>query len=189
MTAFRYKRISEISGDAPLPPSILGHVEEKTNEGLKRESLAAYSLLYELSRDEGVPALLSRLGFLPSGKPYDTAGELYVSLSHSGEYAAVAVSDTPIGVDIERINASLSAERLSARYFAKEETEAILLLSEEDRPEAFTRLFSEREAIAKRRDIPLAAALRLPREAVAESILQRVVGEGNERYVFTVALS
>lgn len=178
-----------MTDEVPLPPTVCGHVAKKTNESARKESLAAYSLLYELSRDEGVPALLSRIGFLPSGKPYDTAGELYVSLSHSGEYVAAAISDAPIGVDIERINASLSAERLSARYLAAEEAEAILSLPEGERPEAFTRLFSEREAIAKRRELPLAAALRLPREAVSESILQRIVKDGEGEYVFTVALS
>lgn len=39
----------------------------------------------------------------PDGKPYyaDRQG-LFLSLSHSGEYAACAVSDAPIGVDIQK---------------------------------------------------------------------------------------
>lgn len=189
MTAFRYKRISEVTGEVPLPPTVLGHIEKKTNDRARKESLAAYSLLYELACDEGVPALLSRLGFSDVGKPYDMSGELYVSLSHSGGYVAAAVADSPIGVDIERINDSVSAERLSERYLAKEEAEAILSLPEADRPEAFTRLFSEREAVAKRRDIPLAAALRFPREAIVESIVTRVFDGDGAGYIFTVALS
>lgn len=189
MTVFRYKRISELTEEAELSPAVLGHIDGKTNERAKKESLAAYRLLYEIARDEGAEALPFRIGFSESGKPYDTAGELYISLSHSGDYVAVAIADSPIGVDIEEINEAVCAERLAARYLLAEEAEALLGLSEAERLEAFTRLFSEREAIAKRRDMPLAAALRLPREAVTESIITRLIAADGKRYVFTVALS
>ena len=102
---------------------------------------------------------------------------------------AAAIADSPIGVDIEAVNPGLSAERLSARYLLKEETDKILSLPEEERPEAFTRLFSEREAVAKRRDIPLVSALRLPREEIFESVITRRISDGEALYIFTVSLS
>ena len=189
MTAFRYQRISEVTADIPLSPAVLGHIEEKTNEKHKKESLAAYALLAKTATDEGISDLLFRIAFAESGKPYDMAGELYFSLSHSGDYVACAISDSPIGVDIEAVTLTLSAERLSARYLLKEETDKILSLSEEERPEAFTRLFSEREAVAKRRDIPLVSALRLPREEIFESVITRRISDGEALYIFTVSLS
>lgn len=36
-----------------------------------------------------------------NGKPYVTDNIFYFSLSHSGDYAVCAISDTPVGVDIE----------------------------------------------------------------------------------------
>lgn len=189
MMSFRYQHISEVTGEVPLPPTVLGHIEKKTNEKHRKESLAAYALLDRMAAEEGISDLLFRIAFAESGKPYDTAGEVYISLSHSGDYVAAAISDSPIGVDVEAINGTLSVERLSARYLLKEESERILSLRKEERSEAFVRLFSEREAVAKKRDIPLTAALRLPREAIVESVLQRVIGTGDEEYIFTVALS
>ena len=37
-----------------------------------------------------------------SGKPYIENDPIFISLSHSGDYAVCAVSDSPIGVDIEQ---------------------------------------------------------------------------------------
>lgn len=56
---------------------------------------AAIQRLFSLA-----PAKIERT---PDGKPYyaDRQG-LFLSLSHSGEYAACAVSDAPIGVDIQK---------------------------------------------------------------------------------------
>jgi len=45
---------------------------------------------------------------LPDGRPFN--------LSHAGDYAVLALSDEPVGVDIERIR-PLDAERFAARFF------------------------------------------------------------------------
>ncbi len=49
---------------------------------------------------EGVPAL----GRAPGGKPcFSEHRDLHFNLSHSGPYALCAVSDAPVGVDIEAV--------------------------------------------------------------------------------------
>lgn len=38
----------------------------------------------------------------PKGKPYFEGNPFFISLSHSGDYAVCAISDSPVGVDIEK---------------------------------------------------------------------------------------
>ena len=40
--------------------------------------------------------------YSPEGKPF-VEGEFYFSISHSGDYVVLAESDSPVGVDIERV--------------------------------------------------------------------------------------
>lgn len=57
--------------------------------------------------------LAEQLVYLSSGKPVCKNGK-FISISHSGEYVVVAVSDEPLGVDIERKNPKL--QRIATRF-------------------------------------------------------------------------
>ena len=84
-------------------------------------------------------------------KPYFPDGGIYFSLSHCGKYAVCAVSDVPVGVDIEL--ARENALRLSARFFLPDEAE---LVERSQSPETeFCRLWTLKESYIK------AAGLRL----------------------------
>lgn len=50
---------------------------------------------------------------LPNGKPMIDNG--YISLAHSGDKVVLAVSDSPVGIDIENINQQRDFSRLSHR--------------------------------------------------------------------------
>ena len=81
------------------------------------------------------------------GKPFCKSLPLSVSLSHSGPYIAVAVGQSPVGVDVERkrkINLSVSA-----RWFRPEEHKLLLSLPEAERPSTFLRLWTLKEAALK----------------------------------------
>ena len=54
------------------------------------------------------------LKFTDKGKPFFEGNPFYISLSHSGDYAACAISDTPIGVDIEKD--SVLPEKIQKRF-------------------------------------------------------------------------
>lgn len=70
----------------------------------------------------------------------------YSNVSHSGEYVAVAVSNTPVGVDVEKKNRSVS-ERLKERVLNEAEKEWI---NTQERPEdAFIQLWTLKEAYGK----------------------------------------
>ncbi len=77
------------------------------------------------------------------GKP--TLDEGFISLSHSGDIAAVAVGNIPIGVDIQHMS-PIAHKRLAERYFSEEEQR---YMSEGDEIERFYKLWTAREAIFK----------------------------------------
>lgn len=79
------------------------------------------------------------------GKP--VCRGLYISLSHCSGFAAAAVSDSPIGIDIE-LPAHISKqgpalERLVKRICSPEEADA------QTSPEAFLELWTQKEAVFK----------------------------------------
>ena len=94
-------------------PALHEHLRAKTNPTVRASSVAAWSLLAEGLRMLGV-AVLPELRFGINGKPYFVNSPLHFSLSHSGNLAAVLISDEPCGVDVEQLRPEV-AERLRAR--------------------------------------------------------------------------
>ena len=80
-----------------------------------------------------------------AGKPYLKDIPLHFSLSHSGRYAACAVSDRPIGLDIQIRTAWDPA--LTARFFTEDEQLFLRRSQESDRD--FTALWCRKEAFLK----------------------------------------
>ena len=71
------------------------------------------------------------------GKPYYEDCPLYFNISHSGEYVALAVSDMPVGIDVQRVTDI--PERIMMRY----------IRSCPDDPLSQTMLWAEYESIGK----------------------------------------
>ena len=55
------------------------------------------------------------LSKLSNGKPYLVNSNLHVSISHSGEYLAIALSPTPVGVDIQK-KEEVDYQKIGERY-------------------------------------------------------------------------
>lgn len=84
-------------------------------------SLAAGLLLRHGLFLYGLPG--AAVGADPNGRPFVEGDPAFVSLSHSGDYAACAVSDRPVGVDIQRVVPI--RERTVRHFCTPEEWEAI----------------------------------------------------------------
>jgi len=85
----------------------------------------------------------------PDGKPgLDDCGVEY-NVSHSRGVAAFAVSDRPVGIDIEAVRAVPSADGLVRRYFGPGECERYFQLPDDLRPMAFLRAWTCKEALLK----------------------------------------
>lgn len=113
--------------------------------GVLRRLLAAYT---------GLQPEQLEFTYGPQGKPLPAgrlaAAGLEFNLAHSAELAVYAVTlGRRVGVDVERAKEVPEAEQIVARHFAPEERAAWQALASEERPAAFFRVWTRREAFVK----------------------------------------
>lgn len=125
----------------------------------RRRSIAVEALLNDALLKEGCifeyPVGISHLD---SGQPYFTdevifssKEKVYFSLSHSGDYVAVAVDSSPIGIDIEKVNEGKNGASIANKFFSETER---TIISEDDanrgiNPYNFTKIWTLKEAFVK----------------------------------------
>lgn len=88
----------------------------------------------------------------PRGRPFlrTDAPVPHHSMAHSGDWMMLAVSrSAPVGLDLERIDPSIDADRLAARFFGPDEATALSSLPHSQRAVAFFRAWTEKEAYLK----------------------------------------
>ena len=95
------------------------------------------------------------------GKPRLVGGEYEFSLSHSSHFAACALSDAAVGLDIQIL--TKCDERLVRRFLTKGEQDHVL--ASKDRDAAFTRLWCRKESFLK----AIGIGLRLPLDSFEAS--------------------
>lgn len=79
-----------------------------------------------------------------------TSEHLWFSLSHSDAWMLFAASrSVAVGVDIQRVDCDADVVRLAARFFSPEEARALARLAVSERPGAFFRAWTQKEAILK----------------------------------------
>jgi 4'-phosphopantetheinyl transferase len=85
------------------------------------------------------------------GKPRLVAGGLHFNLSHAGGLALIAVcADHPVGVDVEQVGRDVSElDDIARTYFSASEQSAYFALTPVDRMDAFYRVWTRKEAVAK----------------------------------------
>jgi 4'-phosphopantetheinyl transferase len=99
-----------------------------------------------LNRDAGA----IEFSYGSHGKPFLADRAIEFNLSHSGDWAVLAVAgDRVVGVDIERIKPVAELEKLTARFLLAAEHERIVALAEVDRVLAFFRTWTCKEAYLK----------------------------------------
>lgn len=79
-----------------------------------------------------------------NGNPYLLDSDKKISISHSYPYAVLAISDEPIGVDLEKISDKIL--RVKEKFLHEEEKKWI---GEEFSPEILTAIWSMKEALYK----------------------------------------
>lgn len=121
-----------------------------------RRYLASRLVLREaLGNRFGVDPGSVRFGKAPGGKPFTRSPNgfppVFFSLSRSGDFCAVALSDDgEVGLDIEKIENPFDWEPASRAWLSEGENRALRVLKTEgERVDAFFRLWCAREAVAK----------------------------------------
>ncbi|MFD8685605.1 4'-phosphopantetheinyl transferase family protein [Streptomyces sp. NPDC059651] len=93
----------------------------------------------------------------PHGRPV-TGGGPHFSLSHTPHMALLAFADVPVGVDVERIPKPGTVSEVAGQLHP-EETRELADLPGEQRPAAFGRVWTRKEAYLKGEGIGLAGGL------------------------------
>lgn len=122
------------------------------NPDAGRRSLAAGCLLHdalceklELSTGRQIPF---SIGYEADGKPYLTQRpDVHFNVSHSGDYVCCAISDVPVGVDIQK--EVPAGKNLAERFFTPADCRELSECDENDREHLFFRMWSIKESFIK----------------------------------------
>lgn len=95
----------------------------------------------------------------PAGKPYLEGVQLHFNISHSENLLAIALSNVPVGVDVERIDPSREVLEIARSVFYEDELGWLESMSFTCRARKFTELWSLKEAHLKRLGVGIAGGL------------------------------
>jgi len=94
------------------------------------------------------------------GKPALERYHLEFNLSHSGDFALVAVAkDHKVGVDVERIRSDMEFESIARRFFSPSEVSEVLALPLKQRDLGFFNCWTRKEAYIKAQGLGLSLPL------------------------------
>ncbi|WP_052351663.1 4'-phosphopantetheinyl transferase family protein [Deinococcus pimensis] len=113
-----------------------------------------------LAAELGLPAADVPLARLPGGRPVLTGAHaaLGLSVTHTTRLVAVALArGHDVGVDAEERAEVPGATSVARRFFHPHEHRAFLALPAHERADAFTRVWTRREAVLKALGVGLAA--------------------------------
>ena len=116
------------------------------------------------------------------GKPYLEHGP-HFSISHCKEGIAVAISEDPIGIDIEAIRAADLS--LIERVMNDEERQELIANSPQLRDRAFTRLWTQKEAVVKMLGTGIASFEQLQKILEIGEWKLKIVEK--EKYIYSIA--
>ncbi len=154
-----------------------------TNEKARRQKYYAWKLLdYALSESFGY-----KIGDLELCKGKNgkwTSPSCYFSLSHSHNAVAVAVSDRPIGVDVEKL-APKKAEFLQRVLTEQERAEFGLLVGEKSRLEYLFESWTKKESIFKKAGEGAFRPKKIAVDTIATA--SKKIEIGGEEYILSVA--
>ena len=134
-----------------FPPERNLLIEKTKNESLRRERYSVWRLL-EYALSDAFDINIRDLSFRRTDGGKRMADGIFFSLSHTPELVCVAVSEEPVGVDIERVRETLSS-RTAERILSESELEEYRALESEDCEEFIIRKWSGKEAMFKREEL------------------------------------
>lgn len=85
-------------------------------------------------------------------KPFikNTYKNIEFNLSHSDQCIVIAITlENKVGVDVEKINTEIDHDSLSKRFFSKEEYSYLIKLNNNNKLDAFYRIWTRKEAFIK----------------------------------------
>ncbi len=166
---------------AVYPKAREDEINSVRNDRLKKEKYYVWKLLEAACVSHGIK--FSELDFKKADNGAWVCDELHFALSHTDDAVAVAISEHPVGVDIEIV--SDRAARIAKKVFSEDELGGAMTLPECERNLYTTRLWTKKESIFK----SLYARAFSPQNIViADHSVKTVDVEiNNKNYVISVA--
>ncbi len=136
-----------------------------------------------LAQRLGCSAQEVRFGTSSLGKPFvlaeDSTQPFYFNVSHSGEFGLIALSDEPVGVDVEKLQPRINAKSLVSQVVSTEELRKWAQLAAAEHATQIIRLWVCKEAMLKAMGLGIAECLKqisfqLPIESSGPFQLQRI---------------
>lgn len=121
-----------------IPSEKRAKIEKIKNAIDKKLSIYALALAIKITGK-------SDILYTENGKPYFKDNDLYFSIAHTKNAIALAVSEKPIGVDIEKIRDTKND--IAKRFFTSDENKFIN--SSSDKGQAFFEIWTKKEAYLK----------------------------------------
>ncbi len=147
-TVFVY--LAPLPGNAPVAPVYpllrWQQISECKSERVRKEKHSVWKLLEYAIRDR-YGKELNELQFTYTDGKWD-CDLCRFSLSHSHGALCVAVSDSPVGVDLEKI--TQPSDALSKKILSAEELERYHGMPKSEKSNFFTRIWTRKESLFKR---------------------------------------
>lgn len=154
-------------------------IDRRRSLDAKCRSLGVELLLYKVLAENGISDAVMRRD--ANGKPFlPSHPDVNISLSHSGRVAAVALSDRPVGCDVQE-TAAISFERASRRFLSDTEKALVTAAPAEDRSTLLARLWTLKESVVKL----TGDGLRTPLSSLELTLGERVTLKGEPAYFFS----
>jgi 4'-phosphopantetheinyl transferase len=113
----------------------------------KQISLLAKQKLLSIIKEKGL-SFDTTIAVEEKGKPFFLYNKnLHFSISHTKSHIAIALHNKPIGIDIE--NTRKCNLSLAKRFFHSEEYNYLSSLTQEEQNQAFTKIWTQKEAYVK----------------------------------------
>lgn len=159
----------------------IGAIMSRPNENSRRQSAAGLRALLFLLEKAGVDPAPLVLAREKSGRPYFAGSDIKFGISHSGSLAVCALSDSDVGIDIERVRDVRNAAALAERHFSPAE----LAWAGEMTAEKFFTVWTKKEALLKRDGRGVDCDLRAV-DTAAEDFGVYLLRYGGDKYIVSV---
>ena len=135
----------------PVAPAIRQQMIEQCVDPLhKQQSYCVWQLLDYALRErcgEGV----DELSFAVDGHgKWSCNGDVHFSLSHSGNVVAVALCNSPVGVDVEAVDGKRFNARLAQRILTENERAIYNKVTRAEQPHLLAEFWTKKESLFKR---------------------------------------
>ena len=164
MTTFSYLQQFNINGaqvyvaqfensvqvQAVLPAIRQQSIEQCADDLHKRQRYCVWRLL-DYALQQRIGKGVDELSFSVDGNgKWSCNGGVHFSLSHCGNVVAVAVSEHPVGIDVEACDVERFNARLAQRILTDGERETYQALPTDKRPQALLEIWTKKESLFKR---------------------------------------